>query len=277
MQWKNYRMVWSDRVEDIDYYVIINKPPVGAYYDPKKTIVFQMEPWVYDENKPWGVKTWCEWAEPDENKFMHVHTHKKYLNNVQWLNTIPDRLVGDVGADVDTQLKNRVISIISEKNFDEGHIKRIEFIRYMESMSTDFVDVYGIQNYHNFMNYKGTVENDNKYKNYKYCISVENNSEYNYATEKIWEPILFECLCFYWGCPNLEEYIDSRAFVRLPLDDFDQCLSIITKAIEEDWWAQRIDIIKKEKQKILNELGFFPRLNKVINDINDINDINIDI
>ena len=259
-RWKNYRMVWTDRVEDIDYYVIINKPPAGAYYDPKKTIVFQMEPWVHDENKSWGVKTWGEWAEPDENKFMHVHSHKKYLNNVQWLNTIPDnsRLVGDA------QLKNRVISIISEKNFDEGHIKRIEFIRYMESMSSDFVDVYGRQNYHNFMNYKGTIENDDKYKNYKYCISVENNSEYNYATEKIWEPILCECLCFYWGCPNIADYIDSRAFVLLDMNDFEKSSQIIKQAIEEDWWTERIDIIRKEKEKILNELAFFPTVDKII-------------
>lgn len=263
-RWKNYRMVWSDRVEDIDYYVIINKPPIGAYYDPKKTIIFQMEPWVYDENKPWGVKTWGEWSEPDENKFMHVHSHKKYLNNVQWLNTIPDRLVGGVGADLDTQLKNRVISIISEKNFDEGHIKRIELIRYMESMSCEYLDIYGRQNYHNFMNYKGTVENDNKYMNYKYCISVENNSEYNYATEKIWEPILCECLCFYWGCPNIRDYIDGRAIVLLDMDDFEKSSQIIKRAIEEDWWSERIDIIRKEKEKILNEMAFFPTLDRII-------------
>jgi hypothetical protein len=55
--------------------------------------------------------------------------------------------------------------------------------------------------------------------------------------------------------------------VRLPLDNFEESLSIITKAIEEDWWSQRIDIIKKEKQRIVNELGFFPRLNKIISDI----------
>jgi len=257
-QWKNYRMVWSDRVEDIDYYVIVNRPPPGAYYDPKKTIVFQMEPWVYDENKPWGVKTWGEWAEPDENKFMHVHSHKKYLNNVQWLNTIPEKSYPEI------QLKNRVISILSDKNFDEGHIKRIEFIRYMESMSTDFVDVYGRQNYHNFMNYKGTVENDNKYMNYKYCISVENNSEYNYATEKIWEPVLCECLCFYWGCPNIGDYIDNRAFVLLDLNDYEKSCETIKRAIEEDWWSERIDIIRKEKAKILNELAFFPTLDRII-------------
>jgi FkbM family methyltransferase len=131
-------------------------------------------------------------------------------------------------------------------------------------MSTDFVDVYGRQNYHNFMNYKGTVENDNKYKNYKYCISVENNSEYNYATEKIWEPVLCECLCFYWGCPNIGDYIDARAFVLLDLNDYEKSCETIKRAIEEDWWSERIDIIRKEKEKILNELAFFPTLDRII-------------
>ena len=56
--------------EIADYFVIINKPQKGDYYDPKRTIVFQMEPWVYDDNKRWGVKTWGEWAEPDESKFL---------------------------------------------------------------------------------------------------------------------------------------------------------------------------------------------------------------
>jgi FkbM family methyltransferase len=263
MRWKNYRMVWTDRLEDIDYYVIVNRPPPGAYYDPKKTIVFQMEPWVHDENKPWGVKTWGEWAEPDENKFMHVHSHKKYLNNVQWLNTIPEKSV--LGVGVDAQLKNRVMSILSEKNFDDGHIKRIEFIRYMESsMNCDFIDVYGRQNYHNFLCYKGTIGNEDKYKNYKYCISVENNSEYNYATEKIWEPILCECLCFYWGCPNIGDYIDDRAYVLLDMNDFEKSCEMIKRAIEEDWWSERIDIIRKEKEKILNELAFFPTLDRIV-------------
>jgi ribosomal protein L23 len=39
---------------------------------------------------------------------------------------------------------------------------------------------------------------------------------------------------------------------------------LIKKAIEEDWWSQRISYIKEAKQKILNELQFFPRLEKII-------------
>ena len=41
-------------------------------------------------------------------------------------------------------------------------------------------------------------------------------------------------------------------------------MEIIRKAIKEDWWSQRLEIIKQEKQKIMNELGFFPRISKLI-------------
>ena len=253
--WKNLNLTWEN--ENIDYYVIVNYPCDNSYYDPKKTIVFQMEPWVYDKNKNWGVKTWGQWAEPDENKFMHVHSHKKYLNNVQWLFDIP--------KNIPENRQNKIISILSLKNFDDGHVKRINLIKYLEDNNSNFIDIYGRKNYHNLKNYKGTTEDNNKYKDYKYCLNVENNSEYNYATEKIWEPILSEMLCFYWGCPNLEEHIDSNAFVRLDMDNFEESLKIIQKAIEEDWWSQRIDSIRKMKEKILNELAFFPTLEKIIN------------
>ena len=259
--WNNIEITWDN--ENIDYYVIINSPSPCDYYDPKRTIVFQMEPWVYNTSKNWGAKTWGEWANPCDYKFIKVFRHIEALNNVQWQVTPPEHIPGE-------DKSNRIISILSNKNIDEGHIKRIEFLRGIEIYGKKIYnkfDVYGKENYHNLNSYVGITNNKMELEKYKYCFSCENNSEKNYATEKIWEPILFECLCFYWGCPNLEEYIDSRAFVRLPLDNIDECISIITKAIEEDWWSQRIDIIRIEKQKILNELGFFPRISKIISNV----------
>jgi GR25 family glycosyltransferase involved in LPS biosynthesis len=260
---RNIEITWDNDDKNIDYYVIINMPRAGEYYDPKRTIVFQMEPWVYDTSKNWGVKTWGEWADPKNADFMGVFRHKEQLNNVQWQVALPAHIPGN-------DKSNRIISIISNKNIDEGHIKRIDFLKYLDKSNingSSKIDVYGRENYHNLKAYVGTTDEKLEMGKYKYCFSCENNSEKNYATEKIWEPILFECLCFYWGCPNLEDYIDSRAFVRLPLDDIDGCISIITKAIEEDWWSQRIDIIRREKQKIINELGFFPRLDKFIDNL----------
>jgi len=113
----------------------------------------------------------------------------------------------------------------------------------------------------------GPVPDDNRFNvhsQYKYALAIENNSEHNYATEKIWEPILCETLTFYWGCPNLEEYIDSRAFVRLPSNNITEAISIIQKAVSEDWWSQRIHVIREMKKKITSQLGFFPTLSNII-------------
>ncbi len=260
--YKSYKLVDDD--ENIDYYVIINKPPSDAYYIPEKTIIFQMEPWVEDLSKNWGIKTWGQWSNPNPDEFLYIHSRINYLNNVQWQIEIPNKYP--------TNRENKIVTILSNKNFDIGHIKRINFVRLMEqNTNNQYIDIFGRENYHNFKNYKGMLKEDkkeNEFVNYKYVFSSENNQEHNYATEKIWEPILCECLTFYWGCPNLEEHINSKAFVRLDLDDFVGSMAIIKQAIEEDWWSQRIEYIRKEKEQIINKLGFFPKLENIITYLN---------
>jgi GR25 family glycosyltransferase involved in LPS biosynthesis len=260
----NIELTWTEVATEIDNYVIINKPgPNGTdYYDPQRTIVFQMEPWVADETKKWGVKTWGEWATPEPLKFLKVFTHKTHLNNVQWQIDYPFHTQPVPGGDAK---QNRIATICSVKNFDEGHLLRNKFIHYLETLApSSLIDVWGQENYQQFRtSYKGPVPEENKYNvyaNYKYCFAAENNLEYNYATEKIWECILCESLCFYWGCPNLEDYLDPLAFVRLPLEDPAAALKIIQQAMAEDWWTQRIEVIKQMKERILTKLGFFPML-----------------
>jgi len=270
-RWKNYQLVWTDKKEDIDYYVIINKPPHGAYYDPKKTIVFQMEPYVNDTTKNWGVKTWGEWANPDPNKFLSVRGRKtNYHNNAFWqLELSLNDLLSQSELFIKPIDKNMTISsICSSKYFDEGHIARIDFLKFLEEKNDILIDIYNYDNNHQFKNYRGPLA---PYKDkskgiapHKYYFMVENNYETNFITEKLWEPILCETLCFYYGCPNVDEYIDSRAFVLLDMNDFEKSYQIIKKAIEEDWWSDRINIIRKEKQKILNQLAFFPTIERTI-------------
>ena len=76
-KWKNIEITWDNIKntlynKEIDYFVIINKPYDNTYYDPKKTIVFQMEPLCNNEYQNWGVKTWGVWAIPDESKFLQA-------------------------------------------------------------------------------------------------------------------------------------------------------------------------------------------------------------
>jgi hypothetical protein len=103
-------------------------------------------------------------------------------------------------------------------------------------------------------------------REYKYFLAIENNSEHNYATEKIWEPIVNEMLCFYWGCPNILDYIEPDAIVLIdPTNTFETC-QIIQQAIDENWHQKRLPAIRRAKEKILSELLFFPRLEKTILD-----------
>ncbi len=85
----------------------------------------------------------------------------------------------------------------------------------------------------------------------------------NYATEKIWEPILCECLCFYWGCPNLGNYIDDKSFIRLDISNPEKSLNIIKTAIKENWWEQRYQNILNAKNTILNKIGMMPTISRI--------------
>jgi GR25 family glycosyltransferase involved in LPS biosynthesis len=266
-KWKNYELVWTDINEDIDYYVIINYPHKDAHFDPKRTIVFQMEPWIYDLNKPWGVKTWSIWSEPNPTHFLAVRGRKTEChNNPFWQMELT---LNDLqNSELFEKNKGSIVSsIMSSKYCDEGHIARIDFLKFLEAKGDILLDIYGEDNKRSFTNYKGQMPMKNKsngYKSYKYYFMMENNFEKNYITEKLWEPILCETLVFYYGCPNVSDYIDPRAFVQLDIDDFEKSYQLIKQAISEDWWSQRIDIIRQEKRKILNELAFFPTIDKII-------------
>jgi GR25 family glycosyltransferase involved in LPS biosynthesis len=266
--WKNYKLVWSDVKEDIDYYVIINYPPENSYFDPKKTIIFQMEPWVYDQNKNWGIKTWGTWAIPNPSNFLAVRGRKTNChNNICW--HLEMSLSELSKSEIFKKTKGSIISsICSSKYFDEGHIARIDFLKFLEAKGDILLDIWNQDNYHGFENYRGVVtpylDKSKGLKEYKYYFMIENNYESNFITEKLWEPILCETLVFYYGCPNVTDYIDSNAFVLLDITDFEKSYQLIKKALREDWWTERIDIIRKEKNKILNELAFFPIIDSII-------------
>ena len=267
-KWKNYQLVWTDVKEDIDYYVIINSPPKDSYFDPKRTIVFQMEPWVNDPNKNWGVKTWGKWAEPNPNDFLAVRGRKTEChNNAFW--QLELKLDDFQKTELFEKTKDKIISsICSSKYFDEGHIARIDFLKFLEEKGNIQLDIYSQDNTHCFTNYIGPlspyIDKSKGFNQYKYYFMIENNYETNFMTEKLWEPILCETLVFYYGCPNITDYIDPMAFVQLDITDFEKSYQVIKQAINEDWWSQRINIIRQEKHRILNELSFFPTIDKII-------------
>jgi hypothetical protein len=133
--------VWKDiqitSANDADYYMVINRPgPHIEYYDPAKTFVFRMEPWVADTEKSWGAHTWGKWAKPDPKRFKKVLTHDAHHNLGEWhLNKTYSELFNSNFA---SQKRRFLSAIVSDKNFDEGHIKRLEFLNFFENKTYKF-------------------------------------------------------------------------------------------------------------------------------------------
>ena len=126
-----------------------------------------MEPWVCFKERKWGVKTWGDWSRPDENKFLHVHSHRKFLNNVQWWVNIPKPI------QLSGKKQDRIVNILSNKKCDEGHLKRIELCKTSDYMNIS--DTYGKDNYFGLKNYCGNVINERKENillEYKYHLVV---------------------------------------------------------------------------------------------------------
>ena len=260
--WNNIKVCWDDKY---DYQVVINMPLMGDENEIQKdkTIVFRMEPYMEKDYFRWGG-----WSNPDPSLFLSFNSHSLSFNNCEWhlSKTYSELMTESIFKDYNIQ--SRVSTVLSSKYSDPGHKKRINFSKFLNTKDDICLDVYGQDL--GYKNFKGSLplhNKDNGLFPYKYTFNAENNQIDNYFTEKILDAILAECLIFYNGPRNIRDYIDERAFVWLDLEDFEHDYLLIKKAIEEDWWFDRISYIRAEKQKILNEYQFFPRIEKIINSL----------
>lgn len=258
--WNNIQIVYQ---EPCDYYCIINQPPKNLKIILENTIVFNMEPHMDKKSDLWNE----QWMNTDKNKFKWYGSHDKHYNNNEWHISKTYTELKNEEIIKDENLSSILSTVLSDKYKDPGHIKRVDFIKFLQLKNDIKVDVFG-GNRFMWDNYKGSLpyhEKDNALLPYKYIFNVENFQINNYYTEKLIDGILSECLVFYHGCPNIKEFIDEKAFIWLELSNFEEDYKLIKKAIEEDWWTKRLSYIKQAKTKILDELQFFPRLEKIIN------------
>lgn len=242
-----------------DYYVIFNS--TNEFHVPAKSLVLTMEPFMEADSR------WGRWMPPklpsldrgDIGGYKKILSHQNSYNNTEYhLSKTAKELL------VMTPLKTKMLStVLSDKYNDIGHVKRVNFVKFLEDKMP--IDVFG-SNRFKWKRYGGTLPEYAKDElfHYRYTFNAENNPILNYFTEKLIDGILSECLTFYWGCPNVEDYIDSRAFIRLGLIDFEDDCKIIETAIQNNEYEKRLPFIRQAKRKILTELQLFPRLCKIL-------------
>lgn len=250
--WKDIQLTCN---EDYDYAVVIDAVFTQNYFDPSKTILFRMEPKLLREL----FNNYQQQVKPET--FLKV-----YDFNILWT------WVGFSDYNqffTESFEKSKILSsIISTNQATPGHTDRLRFLFYLDKLAYfhHYGDERGRSGYFNGLNsYRGKIATKKEgLIPYKYHFNAENSYEYNYFSEKFIDALLCECLAFYAGCLNLEDYIDKDAFIRVDLKNPEQSLEIVRLSIEHNEWEKRIDLIRQEKKKVLEELNI---LNVVYNTI----------
>jgi hypothetical protein len=247
--------VWKDlyiSLNEYDYLVVLNHA-LGYLHYPQRTICFFSEPATTREHfKSFG------WN-PGSDYFC-VYDTNKYHNVDKWY------LTANYKELEKTPEKTKVLSgIVSGLRGMPGHEDRFKFLSQLDTLP--YYEHFGRGDNLKFLkSYKGQLgSKEQGLLSYKYTFNCENYYEPGYFTEKLLDAIMCEALCFYSGCPNVDKFIDSNAFIRLDLTNQEKALQTVVGAINNNEWEKRIEIIRKEKQKLLNDMNPLNIVWKIVN------------
>jgi len=183
----------------------------------------------------------------------HMYIHC-YVNNLNMNNlTIRRRLLEDK--------KEFCLFSVSNPNSE----KRIDFFKQLSKYKK--VNSCGKVLNNTGYNCPGNHDSD-EYRNYisqyKFMICFENSSLKNYLTEKLVNAYISGTIPIYWGCPNVEDYIDISSILYLRPDYTQEELqNIINEIIALD---NSPELYKKKYESIFFKDGKIPdefNINKI--------------
>lgn len=246
-KWNDLYLIPGDE-EDYDYVVVVNFPTKSIRL--KDAIILDAE--TLPSRRQWSN------LYTDKGRFFKHFSTEEYFTLDKWY---IERTYKQL---LESPTKTKVMSgIVSANNSLEGHQDRLNFCFYF----LDNLSYYDHYSRHplNMKSYKGALDDKaDGLMDYKYTFNAENYRENNYITEKLLDGILCETLTFYDGAPNVAEHIDPRCFIQIDLKKPGEALEIIKTSIENNEWEKRIEFIREEKKRLMNDRNVLNIIDKII-------------
>lgn len=134
--------------------------------------------------------------------------------------------------------KTRMCSLIaSAKRDSEGHRLRHAMVDWVRSTGRD-VEVMG----RGYTPFGGKAEG---LAPYRYSIVIENVRERNYFSEKLLDAVFCETVPIYWGCPNLDRFVDPDGIIQC---ETEPDLRAAVEAMSEGDYAARLPALRRLKE-----------------------------
>lgn len=199
--------------------IIFSDSPSFTKKGDYKAIYFSGEPFYYINNCDFAITSFYV----ENTKFLRLPLYCLYaweLFNANFIEAYDSVKVKNYSRDTIKE-KNNLIAYISQgKGGDCPRESLIqECSKYME------VHCAGkhLNNYNLIEGEPGTIQGSikkiNFLKSYKFCFAIENNHTFNetkgYTTEKIYEPMVANCIPVYWGNDQISSEFNENSIIEV--------------------------------------------------------------
>ncbi len=274
-QTKKYSGVWGDckfvineNIEKCDWWFVLHGSglvkPENCICDMNHIVYVSMEP---DEKMSKVSNRFLQ-------QFSHlvtcdrdiVHDNKIYENWLTWYVGIivekknnRHKFQKKINLDYDKlssikipDKKNRISIIMSNKNFSEGHKKRIKFVDQLKKLPiAKHIDIFG-------HGYNDIPDKWDAIAPYKYHIVLENSVQQDYWSEKLADSFLGFTVPIYYGCPNIHDYFNKDSLFLIDIEDVDATVKLLQYLIDHDkCFEKRKKILSYSRESILNKYNIF--------------------
>lgn len=225
-------------IEIVDNYdqcdLIVTDGDLPKEFDRSKCIVIQPEPPIFR-----SLFFGKEWVNPNKEEFFYVFDkHWAYYHYMDTDDTMPF-LYEFRNKKSSWDYRFKLVSFISNKIPQpvDGYNWKSDLRGYTQRLifSIDFLDKL---DYYNcwcatfigswydpitklqlkMRSYHPETKKNKVLPNSLYVFDCENSFYKNYFCEKILTPLFYNCVVFYSGCPNIEEFIDPICYIKLNLE-----------------------------------------------------------
>lgn len=149
---------------------------------------------------------------------------KKYIGKyfIGNKNDLPDPFVERIGymwhispfCDL-TYKPNTMSIILSNKKCAPGHQYRHELVTKIIELGLP-IDIYGSgSRKYQGETVKGSFKSAEPYEKYMFTIAIENYKNNDYISEKIINPLMYNCKPIYWGANNILKYVSENDIILL--------------------------------------------------------------
>lgn len=195
------KKIYITEGEDYTHAIIINTPMPNLKIPKENVIGLAFEPVKF-----LGLSTiFIEYAKKNIGKY--------YIGDK---NNLPEPFIEHFGymwysrpSKEITYKPNLMSIILSNKRSAPGHKYRHELVKKIIELGLP-IDIYGRgSNNYSYDRVKGSFIDAEPYENYYFSICIENYECNHYFSEKIINPILYNCTPIYIGCKNIDNYLDN--------------------------------------------------------------------